>query len=81
MSVVDNGIEADSKLRNAVWRRCGRSVRLVFTPVEASSSGKLCTCSVIWTRVRGMRRVRMMLRSVLWRRVSRWRSRGAASRR
>jgi hypothetical protein len=71
VSVVESGIDADSKLRYAVWRRCGRSVRLVFTPVDVSSSGKLRTCRVIWTRVRGMRRVRIMLRSVLWRRVSR----------
>jgi hypothetical protein len=48
----------------------------VLTPEEASSSGRLRTCRVIWTRVRGIRRVRIMLRSVLWRRVSRWRSRG-----
>jgi len=48
----------------------------VFTPVLASSSGRLRTCSVICTRVRGIRRVRSMLCSVLWSRVSRCRSLG-----
>lgn len=65
MSVVESGIDADSKLRKAVWRRWGRIVRLVFTPVDVSSSGRLRTWSVIWTRVRGMRRVRIIERRVL----------------
>lgn len=39
--VVESGIVADSRARRAVWRRCGRIARLVLTPVEDSSSGKL----------------------------------------
>jgi hypothetical protein len=50
--------------------------RTVLMPVVSSSSGRVRTWSVICTRVRGMRRVRMMLRKVLCRRVSRWRSFG-----
>lgn len=50
--------------------------RTLFTPVASSSSGRLRICSVSCTRVRGMRRVRIMLLSVLWTRVSRWRSLG-----
>ena len=48
----------------------------VLIPVVPSSSGRLLTCSVICTSVRGMRRVRTMLRRVSWRRSSRWRSLG-----
>jgi hypothetical protein len=65
VSVVERGIEAERSARKAVCRRWGRMVMLVFTPVAVSSSGRLRTWRVIWTRVRGMRRVRIMLRRVL----------------
>jgi len=45
--VVESGIDADSKLRKAVCRRCGRRVRLVFAPVYESSSGRVRTWRVI----------------------------------
>lgn len=59
-------------------RKCdgGRDRHTLSTPVDDSSSGKLRTCSVICTSVRGIMRTRIMLRKVLCRRSSRWRSRG-----
>lgn len=62
---VRRGIDAESRARSAVCRRCGRRVSEVLTPAVLSSSGKLLTCSVTCTSVRGINLVKMMLRSVL----------------
>jgi hypothetical protein len=56
--------------------KCYQWKRTELTPVDDSSSGRLRTCSVICMSVRGMLRVRMLLRRVLCRRVSRCRSFG-----
>jgi hypothetical protein len=73
---VRSGIEDERRARSAVWSRCGRINKLVLTPTTPSSSGRLRIWSVTCTRVRGMFRVRMIERRVLWIRVSRWRSLG-----
>lgn len=54
----------------------GGKKRTALAPAVLSSSGRLRTCSVICTSVRGIACVRMMLRSVLCTSVSRCRSLG-----
>lgn len=77
--IVRSGMELESRDRRAVCRRCGRRRRDVFRESRACSEisgGRECICRVIWMRVRGIWRVRIMVLRVLWRRVSRWRSLG-----